>query len=1445
MAMIPVTPDFLKDRRLMARTTHIHLARMSTTMLVAEEVAAAAEYFPILFAQSQGAILPVALFSLTSDDNLFVEPDGAWSGAYMPAGLRLYPFTLGLAKGSNEPELVVDLDSGLVSEDEGEPLFGVDGLNTGDTPAKRALRLATLINQGVGRTVSLTTQIANAGLLEPVSLPLGARTGEQLLTIRPTGPATLPEPALQRLRLSGALALIEHHLASQRHLEDLRQRLARRYLLWIADNEVKAETPQPAAAPKVSFLMIAGPGSETKLGETLESLRLQTVAEWELVVVLADGVALSTADRRVTCLAMTALDREVLAELDGQYFAFLDPGDRLPATTLAEVSDCLAKDTAIDVLYSDEDSLAGGQRRDPCFKPEWSPELLTAFNYFGRLTVLRRDLALSLGGMTGPITAAAEWDLNLRMSRHGARIVRLPKVLCHRPEGSRRDRPLAADPASAANRQVIADHWRRLGIQARIETRANGIQQASWDIAEPPLVSIIVASHDAPDILGTCLDGILHGTEYPNKEIIIVDNFSTDPVLLQLYRKLEDSGAARIVHCRGRFSYSTACNAGANAAKGELFLFLDRSIEVVSADWLDELVRQATLPGVGVAGPLLTYPDGLVRRAGQAIGLHGSGPIFHGLPPDFRGLFGSPGIPRNCLAITGECLLMRREVFDRVGGFDEGYRLADGAAAFCLRAWRAGFRNIFTPFARLMQASEDQPDPTERPADQRRLTAELRSLGITDDPYFHPALSGTAVIPSLRLGRNKTAAEVLRHEARLLRSVYPPPSRLNLFDDRSVFSACGLGRQDILWSAQTPATMNDLWSAARFCIDLLRSRADLRIRFSEALSAGGDGGFARWLQADGGRRLGLTPAALQALREAFAYRPAERVRQTFFLDHDLQRRFPLGLTPAGRRGLARWLMRDGVEDSKSVKKLRIDGLRRGFRLEEIWWFLLESAENPARELVRTYSFTPDWQRLFPEGLTVFGRDQLADWLAGSFQLDEEWSKPDRWPVPLTAAQQIRLAYGHRPFWQHRHPLALSSPAGARAFLSWLDDAEAGLADPARSWCRRLDKEETVRELMAPGVNIFGHFCFPSGLRHSVESVAEGLRRIGTRISKRDIFVTFDTDEPNHCDYDGLEIYETTLIHAQPGGPLFLKAFQNAGLAERDPRSYRIGYWYWELDTIPAIWKPQAAMLDELWAATDFIADALRRNLTLPVFKMPPGVELPAFTPRPRGYFNLPEDKFIFLFVFAMSSVMERKNPIALTKAFRQAFGDDPGVSLVIKTSFGDLHPEPLKDLRQAADDAGATLIDRVFTQNDTLALMQACDCYISLHRSEGLGLTMAEAMLLGKPAIATGYSGNVDFMTSSNSLLVDYRLVELTKKAEPYEVGAHWAEPSIDHAAQLMRRVHQNRDWARGLGETAKEDLRTRLSMETAAQRMADRLREIRGRKPADARDRPRLMLLE
>jgi glycosyltransferase involved in cell wall biosynthesis len=233
-------------------------------------------------------------------------------------------------------------------------------------------------------------------------------------------------------------------------------------------------------------------------------------------------------------------------------------------------------------------------------------------------------------------------------------------------------------------------------------------------------------------------------------------------------------------------------------------------------------------------------------------------------------------------------------------------------------------------------------------------------------------------------------------------------------------------------------------------------------------------------------------------------------------------------------------------------------------------------------------------------------------------------------------------------------------------------------------------------------------------------------------------------------------------------------------------------------------------------------------MPVPVLDMLPAAELGPFPVLPRSHFGLPQDKVLFLFSFDMSSVMERKNPLGLIRAYARAFGRDPRYALIIKVTRGHTEPSNWQRLQQAADEAGAILIDRILARDETTALMNACDGYVSLHRSEGFGYTMAEAMLLGKPVIATGYSGNLDFMTPSNSLLVDYQLQPLTQDFPPYPRGAVWAEPSVEHAAQLMRWVVEHPDQARALGERAREDVLRLLSPAAVGQRMAQRLRAIR-----------------
>jgi glycosyltransferase involved in cell wall biosynthesis len=640
-----------------------------------------------------------------------------------------------------------------------------------------------------------------------------------------------------------------------------------------------------------------------------------------------------------------------------------------------------------------------------------------------------------------------------------------------------------------------------------------------------------------------------------------------------------------------------------------------------------------------------------------------------------------------------------------------------------------------------------------------------------------------------------------------------PASELDLYDDQAIQDATSLPRDELLWLPQRADAISDSWSAARYCIDLLRSRLDLRSRFPRAFSVGATSDFLKWITSAGADELLLSENAQSHIKAIFERGPSARARQTFWARDDLKTAFPMGPTPAGRCGLFRWFMRHGKTEGN-------------LRLEEIWWFFLESVEDPARELVRTYLFTPEWQESHPDGLTIFGRRSFATWLAERFRIRENWINPDEWPVEMTPAQQIRLAYHARENWQQKHPDALTTSNGAHGLLTWLTTSDADLCGDARKWCSKLNIATTTAELIAPGVNIIGHFCYPSGLRTSVEAIRDGLSQAGIALSLRDIR-TDQNDDPNHTDYSGMEFYDTTILHLQPE-PFFDVVFQRADLFERSPRTYRIAYWYWELDTIPESWLVQWKVIDEVWAATNFVADALRHRFGTRVHTMFPGIQLEKFQPRPRSYFGLTsKNEFTFLFLFHLTSVMERKNPLGLIRTFKQAFSANEPVRLVLKTSFGDRYPASLDEIRSAAAGAKITVIDGLFSKDETLSLIDTCDAYVSLHRSEGLGLTMAEAMLLGKPVIGTRYSGNMDFMDDTNSLLVDYRLVRLDRTIPPYDADARWAEPSADHAARLMRQVYENRGWAAELGAKAKIDANARMSLQVAGKRMAERLLQI------------------
>lgn len=281
------------------------------------------------------------------------------------------------------------------------------------------------------------------------------------------------------------------------------------------------------------------------------------------------------------------------------------------------------------------------------------------------------------------------------------------------------------------------------------------------------------------------------------------------------------------------------------------------------------------------------------------------------------------------------------------------------------------------------------------------------------------------------------------------------------------------------------------------------------------------------------------------------------------------------------------------------------------------------------------------------------------------------------------------------------------------------------------------------------------------------------------------------------------------------GPRFFRHRRSAGL------------WFWEVSEFPECWHEAFENLDEIWVASEFVGDSLRAVAPIPVRT----IRVPVVPAEPRAMsraeLGMPED-FTFLFVFDYRSVFRRKNPLGLVEAFRAAFEPGEGPALVIKSIFGADFPRQRDELAAAADRDDIHLIEENVSAEAKNAMVASCDCYVSLHRSEGLGLTMAEAMYFGRPVIATAYSGNLDFMTPDNSYLVPSEPTRIGPDANPYPANGEWAEPDLRRAAEMMREVYDDQDAAAERGRRGASDIRLTHSPEAAAALIEARIREGR-----------------
>jgi glycosyltransferase involved in cell wall biosynthesis len=360
------------------------------------------------------------------------------------------------------------------------------------------------------------------------------------------------------------------------------------------------------------------------------------------------------------------------------------------------------------------------------------------------------------------------------------------------------------------------------------------------------------------------------------------------------------------------------------------------------------------------------------------------------------------------------------------------------------------------------------------------------------------------------------------------------------------------------------------------------------------------------------------------------------------------------------------------------------------------------------------------------------------------------------------------------------------------------------------------------------MNVAGYLRTESGVGAAARGYVRALRFLNVPVALKDV----SDLSANRCEDQSLriedpqELYDVNLVCADV--ERHFAVLSRVGHEFFEDR-YNIGVWWWEQPQFPRKWFDRFAYYDEIWVGTSFIANTLAPISPLPVVRIPPVLtpDRCGSSAQGRRRLGLAPDEFVFLFVFDGNSTFKRKNPQGVVEAFRTAFKPSERVRLLLKCVNVDFNPEALAALKSGSEGSQVSILMGYWPAEEMRDLMAACDAYVSLHRSEGAGLPIAEAMALGKPVIATGWSGNMDFMTVTNSFPVTYELVELEENAGPYQAGIIWAEPSVAHAAELMRFVFKNQDEAQVRGKAAKHEIERDYSEAKVGSFIRDRLEAI------------------
>lgn len=522
-----------------------------------------------------------------------------------------------------------------------------------------------------------------------------------------------------------------------------------------------------ALQPLVSVLMPVYNAPVEFLSQAIESVRNQLYPNWELCIAddastdpriraLLEAAAVQDSrikiDFRTSNGHISQASNSALALAKGEFVALFDHDDLLTEHALYWIVEAINRNPEAGLIYSDEDKVdATNQRYDPYFKSELNYELLLAQNMICHLGVYRTAQVRSLGGFRTGFEGGQDYDLALRVIEQlePAQVVHVPQVLYHWRAfaGSTALGAGEKNYAAVAGRRAVAEHLTRRGLAAEVTAAPEAPAQNRVRFACPapqPLVSIIIPTKDRADLLEMCLKSLQAKTSYTNYEVIIVDNGSVEPATQALFDRLQ-APRFKVVRDDSPFNYSALNNSAARLARGELLCLMNNDIEILTPDWLEEMVSFAWREDVGCVGARLWYPDGRLQHGGCVIGVGGiAGHSHKYLSRGQVGYFARAVLHQSFSAVTAACLLVRRSIFEQMGGLDEQLVVAFNDVDFCLRVQAAGYRNVWTPYAEMNHhesASRGEEDSPEKIARFKReidyMKARWGDSLLNDPTYSH------------------------------------------------------------------------------------------------------------------------------------------------------------------------------------------------------------------------------------------------------------------------------------------------------------------------------------------------------------------------------------------------------------------------------------------------------------------------------------------------------------------------------------------------------------------------------------------------------------------------------------------------------------------------------------------------------------------------------------